>query len=549
MTKPLPNHYPRLYSESPPAPPRRGGDAWPGMSKLCRAFERATGWPLECMPGEAPAQDVKLVWSASNDASAAVGAQVHVGVTSGPVEEPPAGDSAQVELPAAIELAATLGELVAELAQWRRAVWRCEAELAAQVPVSHQRQAQQHIAERLEASLSGAAQAAGCQSAALYLLDESTTHLKTRSVWRLPRLRLLAPPRELAGANSDLEALLGHAIVVEDAAEQDGWYLPEEAASAVCVPVSSATIPLGTLWVFCERPREFSDAEVNMVEIVAGRVAAELERETLLASGVDGARLRRQWSAAGRWQEEQLPRIAPLVAGWQVAGWTRPASEIGGEFHDWLVRDDECLAVASASCTSRSEPPAVVGEDEQAISAPVVRSPLEAALAAAELRAAVRAQAEHVPEPNKLVERVNQMLWRGSSGDQTAHLFYAVAAPGQAVVRYALAGQALAWQLSPRGVTRLAEQNLPLGIEPDARFASNEISIAVDESLLILSPGAKAIFADDETRFDDFLAQLLPHLDQSASVMAEIARDRLTALAPDAPADCAALVLKRQTNR
>ncbi|HEX5447391.1 MAG TPA: SpoIIE family protein phosphatase [Pirellulales bacterium] len=519
------------------------------MSKLCRAFERATGWPLECMPGEAPAPDAKLVWSAPNDASAAIGAQVHVGITGEPAEALQPATSAQAELPAAVELAATLGELVAELAQWRRAVWRCEAELASQVPVSHERNAKQHIAVRLDASLAGAAEAAGCQSAALYLLDESTTHLKARSVWRLPRLRLLAPPRELAGANADLEALLGHAVVLEDAAKQADWRLPEDAAAAICVPVSSATIPLGTLWVFCDQPRPFSDTEVNLVEIVAGRIAAELERETLLASGVDGARLRRQWSAAGRWQEEQSPHVAPLTPGWQIGGWTRLSSDIGGEFYDWLVRDDGRLGMTLGSCAGWGDLGASHDKEEEAIPARAAPGLLVSALSVSALRAAVRAHAAHVVEPYELAQCVNQTLWRGSAGDQVAQLFYAVAEPGGDRVRYILAGEMHMLRLSPRGVTRLADSNEALGIEPDARYSSRELSMAPDEALLVLSPGANALVraADGNSALHDLASQLLPHLDQSAAVLAELARDRLSALAPDAIADCAALVLKRQT--
>lgn len=547
MTKPIPNGYPRLYSEALPEPPHRGRNAWPGMEKLCRAFERATGWPLECLPGETPAKDVKLVWSASEDTATAIGAQIHVGLAGGPADEAPHEPSTPVELPAAVELAATLGELVAEVAQLRQAVWRREAELAAQVPVSPQRESPQHLADRLEASLAGAAEAAGCQSAALYLLDESTTHLKLRSVWGLPRQRLLAPHRELAHAKADLEALLGHAVVLEDTARQLDWKLPERAASAVCVPVSSATIPLGTLWVFGERPRAFSDGDVNLVEIVAGRIAAELERETLLASGVAGARLERQWAAAGRWQEQQLPQIAPLVEGWQVAGWTRLAAEVGGDFYDWFVRDDEALAVAVGSCAGSRASKAAV---ERSAAIGVAHAPLETALAAATLRAALRAHAEHLDGPDKLIERVGRTLWRGSPGDQSADLFYAVVAPGEDQLRYALAGQIEAVILSPRGVRRVSAPGPALGGESEARYFDGHATIEPGEALLVFSPGVRALLqsADAPPCFDDLVARLLPHLDQPAAVLAELARDQLTTISTDEAIDGAALVLKRRTH-
>ena len=51
--------------------------------------------------------------------------------------------------------------------------------------------------------------------------------------------------------------------------------------AAVCVPVSTPTMLLGTLWVFCHKRRDFNDRETNMLEVVAGRLAADLERETL----------------------------------------------------------------------------------------------------------------------------------------------------------------------------------------------------------------------------------------------------------------------------
>ena len=546
MTKPIPNSYPRLYSEAHPEPAHRADKAWPGMEKLCRAFERATGWPLECLPGEAPACDAKLVWSAPDEAVAAVGAHVHVGLAGRPGDDAPPELSAQSELPAAVELAATLGEVLAELAQLRRAVWRREAELAAQVPVSPERNAKNHLADRLEASLAGAAAAVGCEAAALYSLDESTTHLKLRSVWGLPRQRLLAPRRELSAANADLEALLGHAVVLEDAACRDGWNLPEEAASAVCVPVSSATVPLGTLWVFGQKPRAFSDAEVHLVEIVAGRVAAELERETLLASGVEGARLQRHWAAAGRWQEQQLPRTAPLVDGWQVAGWTRLASEVGGEFYDWRVRAGDSLAVALGSCLG-GEPQAPGGLRVQPAAVGPTRSPLEAALAAAALRGALRAQGEHVAEPGNLVERVNRALWRGSAGDQTADLFYAVAAPGLGRMQYVVAGPIEALVLSQRGIHTLPEPNTPLGIDPDAHFESRTLTLEPGEALLVFSPGVGTSHPSPGRApcLDQLAARLVPHLDESASVLAELARDCLATLVGDTSGDCTALVLKR----
>src|SRR5262249_30680354 len=155
-------------------------------------------------------------------------------------------------------------------------------ELAAGVPVASRQGEEPHLAERLEAVLKGGAEAVGCQAAGLYLLDEATSELKLRAVWRLPEERLLAPARPLRGAVADLEALVGHAVMLEDTSLLPHWRCPEDFPAAVCVPVSSPSIPLGTLWTFSDRPRDFTPEETNLLEIVAGRLAADLEREMLL---------------------------------------------------------------------------------------------------------------------------------------------------------------------------------------------------------------------------------------------------------------------------
>ena len=151
-------------------------------------------------------------------------------------------------------------------------------------------------------------------------------------------------PAAPGGAAADLEALVGHAVALEDTSRLSHWRVPEEFRSAVCVPISSPTVPFGTLWAFCDRPRKFSDEDSNLIEIVAGRVAADLERSMLLHEKLAARRFRRQLEQASRWQQNRLPQIKPLLDGWQIAGWTTHGDSLGGNFHDWCVLPDGNLA-------------------------------------------------------------------------------------------------------------------------------------------------------------------------------------------------------------
>jgi len=225
----------------------------------------------------------------------------------------------RLELGAARELASAIGGMLNELLDARRALWQREAELAARAPLAPHPEEPAHLAVRLEAALKGGAEAVGAQAAALYLLDDATTELKLRACWGLPFDRLTAPARPLRGALADLEALLGHAVVLDDPQSMRHWRAPEDFSAAVCVPVSTATNLLGTLWVFCDKRRDFSEAQTNILEIVAGRVAVELEREILLHENLQLSGLKRQLAAASRLRRKLLPKLSPLIDGWRIA--------------------------------------------------------------------------------------------------------------------------------------------------------------------------------------------------------------------------------------
>ncbi|HQU41250.1 MAG TPA: SpoIIE family protein phosphatase [Pirellulales bacterium] len=513
--------YLRLYSETRPASSGRFGDFWPGVDKLCRAFEQATGWPLQCLPEPAASNSpAGILWSApaSPDAEQE---QLHVAVAS---VEGPASVETQIELPAAVELAGTIGHLLAELARARQALWKREAELAAGVPLSP-RTGEPHLAQRLQAALRAATEAASCDAAALYLVDETTSYLKLRSVWGLPQERLLLPPRDLPRCPADLEALLGHAVVVQDAAAQAEWRPPEPFAAAVCLPVASATAPLGTLWVFGDRSQDFSDRELNMVEIVAGRIAVELEREMLATAGADASRLKRQIASAERLQDRNLPHVSPLSDLWQIAAWTQSAGELNGEFYDWFVRGDDLLALVLGS--SRHEA-------------------IEGALSAGSLRAAARAHLQYADDPAAVLRRLSESFWSGSPGDETAGLLVAVADSHTPAVRLAAAGCPAVWKIADRGATRLTEESPAIGLDPLTRYTVREEAFSSGELLVVLGEGAVRMLRAQEPAGEQEMIELLgAHRDQPAGMLVELLHDRLTALAAEGhAADCTAMVLK-----
>jgi phosphoserine phosphatase RsbU/P len=454
----------KLYTERQETAAEPHVEAIASLPQVLQAFQRTTGWSMQYAAGPEPGKSVGLTWSAPVNPG--------VGTSPGhlrldPLDSAPANiaDRSNQNIQA---LATAIAGMLNELQETRHALWQREAELAAGVPLVPHREEEKHLAERLEAVLKGGAEAVGCHAAALYLLDDATTELKLRSCWGLSHRRLAAPARRLQGALADLEALLGHAVVLEDPNLMKHWNVPEDFPSAVCVPVSSPTILLGTLWIYCKENRSFNDRQTNILEVVAGRLAADLEREMLLREGLDAAGLKRQLAAAERLQRNQLPSISPMLDGWQVAGWTAQSEVVGGDFHDWFCLPNGLLAVAAGHSMDQG---------------------IAAAMSVSALKSLVRAHGQYHRDPQQALKQINLTLWTGSAGDQHASLFYGLIETATGQLRCALAGAPSAIIIQGNAWKSLSRASMRLGESPETDFQQFCFDLQPGQSLVVFTEG------------------------------------------------------------
>ena len=544
----------RLYDEPAARTARSARNNVASLPEVLQAFQLATGLSLQFASGPAPKPSNanstgKPSWSAAISAGAGASpGHLTLGCVEGDPCPSPAtkptmhaccpsvpegGKSSPVCFEAARGLASAIGGMLEEILQLRRALVEREAELAAGVPLVPHPEEPAHLANRLEAVLHGGAQAVGCHGAALYLLDEATSKLKLRSCWGLPLDRLTAPPRPLQGAVADLESMLGHAVVLENTPMMHYWRAPEEFAAAVCVPVSTSTTILGTLWMFSNARRDFTAPETNIVEVVAGRLAADLEREMLWQEGFAAAEIKKQIAAAERMQRNQLPSIAPLLEHWDLAGWTAQAEPLGGDFHDWFCLPDGLLAVA-------------VGH--------AMDGGIQAALAASGLKSALRAHGQYYREAQQTLKRLNLTLWTGSAGDQYATLFYGLIETATGRVCAALAGHPGALVIRGDGWESLTQISARLGEGPESIYEQTGYELQPGETLAVFTDGVLETPGTDGKPLGEVgMGKLLQAAhDRSAAEMATIVRRQLDSLdnpglaMPSTGRDRTVLVVKRR---
>ena len=512
-------NYLRVVSDQSPEVVRPEIEGLTSLPAILSAFERATGWSLRYISDAESKRLTDLTWTTPvNPGVGATLGHLTLGQSSLPVKL--LEDEAQ-------DLASAVGGMLSELLQSHHTLWRREAELVTCVPVVTADDDGTHLAERLEAVLRGGAEAVDCQAAALYLLDDDTTKLKLRSCWGLPRTRLAEPARQLQGAMADLEAMLGHAVVIENAELMERWNIPEDFPSAVCVPISSPTTILGTLWVFCDRKRDFTPKETNLIEVVAGRLVADLEREVLVSEGSNAAGLKQQVVAAERLQRGGLPTIAPVLDGWEMAGWTAQAESVGGGFYDWFCLPDDLLCLALGDAKDRG---------------------IGAAMLAGIVKTATRCHSQYTRNTDLLLKNVNLTLWTGSAGDQSSSLFCGMVDTSTGMTHFSSAGNLSVVLVRQDGWYSFTAPTSALGVGPEADYEQADYLLKPGESIVIFSGGVRDSI-DHRGRplgESSLVKALADRHDLTASEMVELAQDRLAAHAvfPENE-DRTVLVIKR----
>lgn len=322
------------------------------------------------------------------------------------------------------------------------------------------------LQRRLENLLRTAGELTACDAAAAYLLDDATSQLRLCASWGRPGRRQTHPSRPLRGQLADLEALLGQAVVLPRAVDAPEWKIPEECGAAVCVPISAGA-PLGTLWTFSPKPRDFTAEQLQMLDVVSGRIAAEVERDDLLHESAMLKAWHRHWRRAVEWQHGQRPQPVPLAQGWQTAVATSRTAPLAGGYHDWSLLPNEQIAVA-------------VGQAQG--------DAVEAQLTVAALHAGLKSHAPYAKHPGQLLRRLNDTFWVGSAGDQFTALAYAMLHPTSGSLEFAASGPVAGLVVRPQRHTVLHGQLQFLGENPDATFAVGHAQLDPGDMLIMMHP-------------------------------------------------------------
>jgi phosphoserine phosphatase RsbU/P len=370
-----------------------------------------------------------------------------------------------------------------------------------------------------------------CDRAGVFVLDERTNELAGRAVTGEPGLRF---PADRGIAGSVLQG--GVAIRLEDA-HLDPRFNPEvdrrtgyRTRSLLTVPVRDwLDRPIGVLTALNKHGGTFEHRDEALAEALAVQVGVAIQRQLLLDQAEERKRFERDLEVARTIQQGLMPRKAPKIPGFDVAGWNLPADETGGDFFDLQALDDGLLALTIADVAGHGIGPALL---------------------VAECRAFIRATLAQTRDPSRLVELVDVLLADDLPSDRFITLFFALFDPNEGRLRYCSAGHGptLLYRQGSDSVEELPPHGCPLGVAPDMPKAETEVAFNPGDVLAIFTDGFNEWPNPAGVQFgtDGLGASLAKHRDLPAARLIAAIHDDLVAFTNGTPQpdDLTAVILK-----
>ncbi len=322
------------------------------IDTVAEQLGQATGWQFDFV------ENRKSIQNRSTPKSVDASAEWHFEIVDMLVETPA---NQRLHRDRATEIADATNALVKQLDSAQRKIRELHAELATHIPVVVKPgdEASQHLDQLLRS----AADVVGSNRAALYMLDDATTSLNMRAEIGLGKID--TESRCLENATADLEALVGYAVVVDDSHQQQIWKVPVECAAAICVPVSSLETPLGTLWIFLDQPQDCSSTQINSIEIIAGRIASELQLQAMKRQMLTSKNSSPNDSDRNTLLRRQ-PTIAPPLDHLEVTSLKPQSSDGESIVADWSFNEIGDMILMSATIEGAPHPSASIAAAAQA---------------------------------------------------------------------------------------------------------------------------------------------------------------------------------------
>ena len=272
----------------------------------------------------------------------------------------------------------------------------------------------------------------------------------------------------------DEVVIRGRSVLTSDAQHDprfaSGTVVLQGVRSVLAVPLGVSEKVFGI--IYADSPiaeGRFTEDHLKVLTTLASVAAIRVENARLVEARFQQERLERELQLAMEIQQRFQPTAPPVVMGYEFQGISFPCYEIGGDYYDFIKRDDGRLVIALGDVSGKGT---------------------AAALLMSSLHASIHAQTGSHDTLVETISAVNRYLAENIPSNRFVTLFYAELDPDSGAVSFLNAGHNPPLIVHAAGtVEQLASGGLPLGIKADAEYREGRTHLQPGDVLVIYSDG------------------------------------------------------------
>jgi len=303
------------------------------------------------------------------------------------------------------------------------------------------------------------------EQAAIMLLDEKEEEKPFHTMIRQADTSSYKLPYHLDTQLSGWMLKHQKPLLIDDFPNDDRFHTVKDQSfpirSLLSVPLTSKGRMIGLIAVFNKKTVEgYTSDDQRLLSIIATQSAQVIENARLYEQEQELRNIQHEMQLARDIQINLLPREQPQLSGYDIAGMSFPAKEVGGDYFDFILIDDQKFAVCLGDVSGKG---------------------IAAAMLMANLQAIIRGQTLLNLSPKECLRHSNKLLYRSTDRLKFATLFYGILDDQQHELCFANAGH--------NRPILFKTGKLPAAIETSGIALSFLENVSYGETIVSFNPG------------------------------------------------------------
>jgi serine phosphatase RsbU (regulator of sigma subunit)/pSer/pThr/pTyr-binding forkhead associated (FHA) protein len=266
-------------------------------------------------------------------------------------------------------------------------------------------------------------------------------------------------------------SLLVRDTALDDAFKSRDSIVGQQVQSVMAVPLQTNDRVIGLVNVDSRSfARPFTPDDLDLLTVLANVAAIRIENQRLAVIEAQKLLISRDLEQAAAIQRRLLPREAPVLPGYEIAGHNLPCQTVGGDYYDFFPYADGRMGLVLGDVAGKGMP---------------------AALLMTALKGGVQVLLGEVPDDvASIMARLDRLVASNFPRNRFVTLFFGLLDPATGELKYCNAGHNPPFLVrSDKTIERLPSCGTILGIFPELPYEVKSATLGPGDVLTLFSDG------------------------------------------------------------